>query len=265
MKRNSLVRITYISIALVFLAGCHKFIDWGDVWHEHNPDCRIEEITYHPSFGPDTIFAKFSYDHRGNPTKIISSFIGTGRPSHFFRYDKKGRLVDYLGLNREDAFSYHFWYHYKYDPQGRIIEDSLYLFGNMINGQPQPDGPNFMKANYEYDAYNRVKKVTRIYFYGVEMNEYIYNLAGNLEIVNNYFDSHLARSDTFHFDNKVNIHRTNRVWMFLNKNYSRNNSMPATKYNKSGLPLQFRLPEHSGFNFLTSIELGHSDIRYRCR
>jgi hypothetical protein len=258
-------KLLFVFVCVQLLA-CNKF-DFDDLWHQHNPDCRIEEIAYHPDYDPhpDTIFAKFSYDHKGNPTKIISSFVATGRPSHFFRYDKKGRLVDYLGLNSENSSGYHFWYHYKYDQNGRIIEDSSHLFGNMINGQPQPDGGSSSKGNYEYDAYDRVKKVTRLYSFGVETNEYIYNQAGNLAIHNQYFDSHLARSDTFHYDLKVNLHRTNKLWMFLNRNYSRNNPKPATLYNKSGLSLQYRLPVNNDFNFLISIELSHSDIRYRCK
>lgn len=263
---NKMLFASKLAMLLLFtqLMGCYK-LDIDDLWHKHNPDCRIEEIAYHPGFGPDTIFAKFSYDHKGNPVKIISSFTHDGRPSHFFRYDKKGRLIDYIGLYEEDGGFYDFWYQYVYDQHGRVISDSLQVFGTMINGQPQPDGLQKTGGYYQYDAYDRIKKVKRQWGFGLQTDEYIYNQAGNLEVYNQYIDTHLARSDTFYYDNKVNIRRTNRLWMFIDRNYSKNNSRPATQYNKPGLPLQYRLPENTDFDFLQSIELDHSDIKYRCK
>jgi len=55
------------------------------------------------------------------------------------------------------------------------------------------------------------------------VNSYSYNADGNL-----------AGHD---YDDKINYHRTNRVWMFIDRDYSVNNPVIATyEYNDFGLP-----------------------------
>jgi hypothetical protein len=40
------------------------------------------------------------------------------------------------------------------------------------------------------------------------------------------------------YDNKINPRRTNKIWMFVDKDYSANNPIPGpTAYNELGLPL----------------------------
>ena len=253
---------------MALLPGCQKFVDVKDLWHQHNPDCRIAEIAYHSSIGPDTIFAKFNYDNKGRPTRILSSYVHDGRPNHLFRYDSKGRLSNYIGhyaANIMDDVRYDFWIQYHYDARGRVVSDSVHVFGDLINGQPQPNAQINYARYYELDSYGRIIGETRPMPYGVEKAEYIYNAAGNMEVHNEYIDTHLVWSDTLHYDHKVNLHRTNEIWMLIDRDYSQNNRQPADHYNKSGLPLQYRLPETTDLNFLLSIELDHSDIRYQCK
>ncbi|MBA4168642.1 MAG: hypothetical protein H0X41_14045, partial [Chitinophagaceae bacterium] len=75
-----------------------------------------------------------------------------------------------------------------------------------------------------------------------------------------YYDSTGNLMDTVGFlpravyDNKVALYRTNKVWQFVNRNYSLNNSVAAVSYTASGLPVEFRptgqtprVPEFLGF------------------
>ena len=72
------------------------------------------------------------------------------------------------------------------------------------------------------------------------------------------------------YDDKINIYRTNRVWQFINGDYSRNNpvtgggfySFPVTPaaYNGAGLPTRFLGPSTLifGYSFYTM------DVTYSC-
>jgi len=42
-------------------------------------------------------------------------------------------------------------------------------------------------------------------------------------------------------DDKIYPHRTNKVWMLIDMDYSVNNVFTASAYKSSGLPLQFNL------------------------
>lgn len=262
MSKKMFARIA-VALLLVSFIACHKFVDIDDLWHKHNPDCRIEEIAYQPGFGPDTTYATFSYNHKGQPTGINFSFISTGRPNVLFRYNNKGWLTDYIAPY--DNGHYEYWAHYTHDANGRIIADSSHTFGTFPNEQPQSDGMIRASTVYEYDGYDRIKKVTKTYSSHTEAFEYLYNVVGNLEIKNRYIEGYFAGSDTFHYDNKVNILRTNRIWMFIDRDYSKNNRQVAERYNKSGLPTRYRISAATGFRIMYSIDLYHADIKYRCK
>jgi len=117
-----------IAFLVVFaqLLGCHKFIDIKDIWHQHNPGCRIEKISFFLSGGTEPVSASFYYNNKGNPVRV-SSPDGMYPPDNYFYYDEKDRLTDYLGTFPNDT--YFFWYHYMYDNKGRVIADTLNGFG----------------------------------------------------------------------------------------------------------------------------------------
>jgi hypothetical protein len=259
--------IAGIAVAFLFvsLVACHKFVDIDDLWHKHNPDCRIEEIVYVSPSAPDTLQAKFSYNHKGNPTSVLFNDVGTGRPNFVFRYNHKGQLTDFIGPYTNNH--YEIWFHYELDAKGRAISDSFYVFGSYIAGQPLPDATIRSGAVYEYDDYDRVKKVTRTYAGGTpftETDEYLYNMAGNLDIHNTYFNGIFTGTETFTYDNKVHLRRTNRIWMFIDRDYSKNNSRTATQYNSSGLPTKYDLA-FPDLTFLFNIHIVRGDITYRCK
>ena len=217
------------------------------------PICDVAKITYWNIV--DTPIAKFSYNLDGNPTMVEFSSVGTDRAHLLFRYDEKRRLSDYISpASFEPNTSYAFWYNYIYDRKNRVLVDTGYLFGSIINNIPQPNEMYKSSGNYEYDDQGRITKVRRQYFQNgvpiyVVVYDYAYDSSGNLVGYGPY-------------DDKVNIHRTNKVWQFIDRNYSMNNPATAVQYNNLGYPLQF-----IGMNemiFANWINLRQSVIEYQC-
>jgi hypothetical protein len=261
--RKRIILPLKIAFLVVFaqLLGCQKFIDIKDVWHQHNPDCRIERITYHSDIGSDSTVAIFHYNNKGNPSRI--SFLGNAYPpDYFFHYDKKNRLTDYFGAFPNDM--YFFWYHYMYDNSGRIIADTINGFGIVVDGKPVPNDQFKWHSVYEYDPFDRIKKVTITELSGpdVHTDSFAYNSAGNLTFYRQIqSDSTLIDSH----DNRVSFVRTNKLWMFLSRNYSRNNLDKAEAYNSSGLPVRFEVPGFVSRAFIGQIDMRQSKIEYRCK
>lgn len=266
MEKKFFPKMGYaLLLAALMATGCHKFVDWDDLWHKHNPNCRIEKILYYPEFGPDTITAIFSYNKKGDPVSVLYDFVATGRPNLLFRYDQKGRLTDYIGVYTNNH--YEFWYHYRHDQKGRIIADTVSGFGQFINGQPIPD-PNFPPSwgTYEYDEFDRVSSEEHHHPQGfVTMDTYEYNGDANLISHKNFIDGHLNYEEAYtNFDGKVSLYRTNKIWMFVDRNYGKNGFVLADKYNSKGLPLKYNLDNPVAFTFLRT-ELARSEITYSCR
>jgi hypothetical protein len=249
-----------IGIALFPLAGCH-LIDMDDILH--HPDkipqlCDIKKITFTSPFEGDPLIKDvFYYNKWGNPDSIVSNLSTSGHPGlRLFRYDKQRRLTEYLvGFGYSGA--YFIWQKFTYDTRNRIIADSTYGFGDMVNGRPFPpvNTQYHMRNLYTYDAYDRIVHVDH-YFgsSGPYAFDYVYNSQGNLD---NGYSS---------YDNKVNIHRTNKIWMFLDRNYSINNpvigaSIPVPgDYNKYGLPLKL-----TDATLFLGNNLLNSSITYSCK
>ena len=62
------------------------------------------------------------------------------------------------------------------------------------------------------------------------------------------------------------MNQTNKVWMFLNHNYSRNNAQAATSYNKAKLPTRFQIDQPQGLGwFLYQFDITDSEIFYDCK
>jgi hypothetical protein len=273
MKSKFAFKPNYLLIlsCMLLLAACHKYIDWDDVWHKHNPNCRIEKITWYPEFGPDTITGTFSYNSKGNPDSVIMSHANTATPHHLFRYDNKGRLTDLIApYLHNDAYEY--WVQYNYDNKGRVVSDMHHTFGDYVNGEPLPSTFLTTTGVYEYDAWDRVVKIVRTYppFTGnlVITDTYEYNLEGNMTRHQNLTQNGLQFEEVFNdndYDDKVSMWRTNRLWMFIDRNYSKNNARPASTYNAKGLPSKWDLPQFTSWRFLHSFDMQRSEIVYKCK
>jgi hypothetical protein len=262
--------LSRIAVALLFvsLIACHKFIDVEDLWHKHNPACRVEKITYWPYPGSESNTGRFYYNSKGNPRTVVFDEVGTGRPNLYFKYNHSGKLTDYIAPYNNNH--YEIWYQYQYDHMGRIIRDTLYSFGTFIDSVPYPNNDFKSYATYEYDLHERIVKVTRHHLSGsplVQEDVYTYDSDGNRATRQRFYNGVDQGTEIIGpYDDKVSIRRTNRIWMFIGHDYSKNNPKPAINYNSKGLPLKFSLALPSFFfHFVHEVPLNESEIEYKCK
>jgi hypothetical protein len=258
--------LSVISV-LFFLPGCKKVFDYLLDHPDAAPCfCRIEQFSYSSNNsvgfegnGRDTVV--FSYNTAGNPTTAIRPYPGTGYPNFAFRYDQHERLTDLIGVYQIDNISNgviaESWHRYFYDSRNRIVIDSFYLFPLIENGRPTiGDHGALSFLNYDYDAEDRI----------IAAHVHI----GSIAYTSTYsYDSNGNLVGSAH-DNKVNLHRTNKIWMFLDRDYSMNNPLPANySYNSFGLPVKIVPPSGTQGSFFsvieTALEYTEADIRYTCK
>jgi len=206
--------------------------------------CEITRVVGYEPFLPSPRVFTFEYNQKGDPIRITPTLVSTGSPKHEFRYDNKGRLTDYIGPYNNGFFE--FWHIYRYDNKDRIVSDSVYIFGR-YGERPSDDFPSLRQYHtYEYDAQDRIKKVNS----GSSVQEFNYDEDGNRIIPG------------VTYDDNPNPFRTNRIWMFLNRDYSVNNSWSTAVYNDKGLPATLVVP-HSRFFIVGS--LFPQFIEYSCK
>jgi len=237
--------------AFFVLPGCKK------ITHPGVACCNITRFAYAGSpLGVgrqvnDTMW--FTYSSSGNPVSGIRAFPSTGYPNFFFRYDHFNKFTDLIGAYGHTALDgVESWTKYFYDGRGRIVRDSFYTFPEIVNGRPTLGvHSGFINTTYEYDSEDRIIKVI-----GDHRNTtFSYNEQGNL----------IGRV----YDDKINIHRTNKIWMFIDRDYSVNNPATATyTYNAVGLPTKIVPFTGTVMNFMsvaeTSLEFSQADIEYDC-
>lgn len=221
-------------------------------------NCRIEQLIL-KSPGEKDKSGIFTYDAAGNPISYEPLVYGTGSLKYEFRYDNGGRLTDYIAYSPV-AFplTCEFWVRYGYE-NNRIVRDSVYYHTNY-----GPALVSFAKhigfTQYEYDSEERIQRVIyKQYFNGtpngvVGNYKFDYNEAGNLVMPGAVYDG------------KASIYRTNKLWMFLSRNYSVNNPRPALSYNSKGLPVAFpaAAARAATLRFFESIDLSDCEIVYDC-
>jgi hypothetical protein len=230
MKTSIRILVAIFMMSSVFmLSGCKKYSEYlshgyhGDAWKY-----KIGMITYQPPYVSFTDTIRFTYNEYGNPIKGLRSEVRTGSPNYLFKYDRFQRMIALIspyGTTENDGIET--WTKYTYDVKGRIVKDSVWVFPNVVNGEPILHSHSAMTVcNYEYDTKDRISKVITWLYIGAEpmITEYSYDSNGN-------------RVGTA-YDDKVNYHLTNKVWMFLSRDYSVNNPIVGTyTYNKADLPL----------------------------
>ena len=266
--------LSILALAFLLLPGCKKATDFL----KDNPSaafcpCQIRQFSFEGSFYQDTV--RFSYNAAGDPVSAIRVQASTGNPNWFFRYDTHGRLTDLIGrYGTTDQGGAERWNRYFYDAQGRIVKDSAYDFPGVVDDRPVIDPIYYTGVDivlYEYDLKNRVSKETFI--------------AGNFTLVTNYtYDAHGNRMAPVvtqtsgtrtslavrTYDDKINYHRTSKVWMFIDKDYSVNNPLTATyDYNGFGLPITIVSADGADQNFLSvshcSYAFTSAAIKYNCQ
>jgi hypothetical protein len=213
--------------------------------------CEVKQIIHAPCCSlKDTLV--FSYNSFGDPVYIRRlPRAGTGAPHFVFKYDKKRRLTDIIGMYESGAGA-EFWHKYYYENPGNsnIVKDSSFYLVR-LRGDTIINYTASAVTFFTYDKWDRIiKDSTRYFPQGMEVKNYLYDANGNIA----------GRT----YDNKTNIHRTNKIWMFYDRDYSVNNPFPAANYNSSGLPtaFSFSFPEPYYMQFLTYFR--DAVITYSC-
>jgi hypothetical protein len=259
MKVNAISAVcSYATIALFLSGSCNK-IDEERLYLENGKadlrQCVIKKIT----FGMDTNeggvanFMTFTYNERKDPVLGTPRFVATGSPKWVFYYDGKGRLIHFAGLYNGNP-NFEFWHNYFYDDQDRIIGDSIYNLG--IIGQPGRSAQSSYET-FTYDKLNRInhETITGAYNpFNLPPADYTYDIHGNLF------------GTTQHYDDKVNLLLTNKIWRFINRDYSLNNLVTADAYNDHGLPVLYSKstggPDFALFDFYVQFPVS---IEYDCQ
>lgn len=214
-------------LSSVFLiSSCYKLQDY---LHGQGDDdfktCNIKKIS---SIDENyTITWDFTYNKAGSPTSVITNSVGTSNPNRYFFYDKYNRLVQLVSPYVNGYYEQ--WNKYGYNNKGQIAVDTSYNFGKLSGDIPLPSA-YLTIIFFSYDAKGRIVHAKEDHYSGdvyivTSERDYQYDASGNL-------------LNGMVYDNKLNVGRTNAIWMFLNRNYSVNNAFIATAYNKYGLPVQ---------------------------
>ncbi len=258
MSRPNLSQLLCAILVICLFSNCRKTMD--QQYFEDHPtadykQCKIKTmytvwasgLLPHCDTCPNEIFFSallvFKYDLFGNPISIApadsvvipkASHI-TGRaalPYRIFRYDKYNRLTDYIAPV-DPALSvdrgYEFWHKYGYDATGKATTDTIYTFGKTQNNRPAPGTPYGVRQ-LVYDSQNRLFPDIINQFYPPSYgNGYYYDTTGNLVGVDAFYTPYF------------NPLRTNKVWMFINKDYNVNvlDHMFFGEYNGCRLPNQY--------------------------
>ncbi|HEY0677488.1 MAG TPA: RHS repeat domain-containing protein [Chitinophagaceae bacterium] len=260
MKKRFSFLFTCLPVMLMILAGCQKQVDTpfkpeeigGTPLPGQPTYCRIESIWENPG-APNQRFLLVLYDLFENPVAITTPVVTTGHPYRTFKYDTWHRLIQYRGEYANG--NYEFWHFYGFDLNGRIGVDTNYVLGAMGPTGPLTYFERYI-SKYTYDAQGRIIKVVTDAQISPSHTEttYAYDAAGNL--------IHPPAAGIT-YDNKENLNRTNDIWQFLNRDYSRNNPFTADAYNASGFPTIIN--SSSNILWLNEIQLTRSQIGYSCR
>lgn len=259
--RKSLQACLYLGccITLASLTGCKR-----DVMENGIPSiaqCQIKKIIVKTDSQKDKT-GTFSYNQYGDPVEYIPEKHTGNSLRYEFRYDNERRLTDYIGYypTNGSGTRFDFWTKFYYDELSRVVRDSIYYYGNY--GRSLTDHANYIGYTlYEYDRQGRISRTVYRQIQNGSNNgvisdiKYSYNDKGNLA----------GPGSTY--DDKVSIYRTNRIWMFLNRNYSVNNPINARGYSAKGLPTSFDHVPSNGptLSILNFLSVGNSEIVYDCK
>jgi YD repeat-containing protein len=237
-------------ICLLLTASCNK-ADLIRLSDSGVNLCSIKRISFFTNFFRDTI--TFVYNSLGNPTRGDRVNVGSGSPRYLFRYDRENRLQDFIGAYDNGAGE--FWTRYAYSDNNRTVHDTTFTLVTEITSWPptvagEPEMTTHIK---KYDADGRVIQSTTSFdniVWGVI--NYSYDQQGNLTGQG--------------VDNKINYHRTNKVWMFIDDQYSVNNVFPIDAYNNFGLPTKFNFNLQGAFpnSVLFMLQYPQTIIDYDC-
>ncbi|MBO9563365.1 MAG: hypothetical protein J7621_11350 [Niastella sp.] len=251
MKKMYPIYLLLCASSLIAFAACNKEEDVevnAKKKKDTSSECQVLSMYY--AYSSDSIGVTVSYNKWGSPVRVTQTLTGTGHPDGIFWYNNKKQLTDYIGAYNDNSFE--FWHRYVYDNKGRVIRDTTYFFGYIVNGEPDTYY-DLAVITYEYDQEERIVHTAQAWFNDPANplhTYYSYDGSGNLVVPGVVYDD------------KSSIHRTNPVWMFIDRNYSQNNGY-ATTWNADGLPTHMNLSDKGG-RFAGFYYGRLSNIQYQC-
>lgn len=221
---------------------------------EHKPnaevnECQILQVNY--TVGTRNDVLQFTYNSSGNPTAITRALGGhTGYPNFIFRYDEKNRMSEMIGSYDNNTVA-EFWHKYWYDNKDQIVLDSAYIFPRITNGFPE-NAYISQATFYTYDNKQRIIRDSTSFSNSASptVHTYLYDADGN------------RGGNTY--DDQININRTNKIWMFLNRDYSVNNPFKAEGYTVVGLPSSVNLSATERAISFLGTSISKAQIIYDC-
>lgn len=247
-KKTAHTNLLLLLLIIMAFCSCTKN---GDIKFLDLTECRIT------TFQSPATKGVITYNNLGNPVFIHVPATATGGLTNdSFRYDTKNRLVDFIRYYKTGG-SFEFWDKYGYNNKNQIVRDTFYYFGHAVNGEPADEGGTIIYT-YAYDAAGRLIKRDE----GGFITTYNYDARGNL--IHEGVDS-------YSYDTKKNVNRTNPIWQFLNKDYSKNNAISGSvkilSYNDNGYPIKLSVKNKSTdypFYFLNYPFEDTVTIKYDC-
>ena len=269
MTQNSRRQLLCLVLIVLTIVGCNKVAEFlrsskdGDIKY-----CNIKSIQFAYDYKPKV--ATISYNAHGYPVSAILNQTETGLTNRYYYYDKKDRLVKEVGDYGNGIFQY--YRKYQHDAKGRVISDTTYAEGELSPGREMISYLSFTTSTYHYDKYDRVIKYTMQFNFTPPTRPiawfYEYDEDGNLSGTGAGAadEPPVIEPLNLQYDNKINPNRTNKIWMFLNRDYSVNNSFIADSYNQNKLPLKINIPERSQppYTFF-GIGMEKSEFTYLCK
>ena len=257
MKTNQWYAGVFIFVCLLQTFSCTKTVDTttndsigqkasidATVANEFS-DCKLRRIVH--SFGGDPnsplVNGLFTYNADGNPYSLTyGSQIGTGNPNHYFYYDNQKRLKEWREALSPDNIAEAIWHKYGYNTNDVIIVDTtiIHAYGTQ----------DITVSTLTYDGLGRIvkEKIRNIQNPNGPLRPtrnptYTYDNRGNLGV--------LGWKSSW-YDTKVSFLRSHPLFMFLTRNYSRNNpynpQAAGRKYNSRKLPLSLNAGNDLFFN-----------------
>lgn len=224
-----------------FLSGCVKAFDYLKNHPGENARlCQVKKLKIGWQFVQPEI--NIIYNAEGNPLHMLAANVPQFYPisEYHFRYDRHNRLTDYF-FNYYGAVGVLTWDRYSYPNKNTVIDSGWAYTGRITDSIPPNDPTKLNRlAIISLDASGRIIKTSERSADPANpwyVTEYTYNAQGNL-----------VRPGAI-YDNKINPYQTNKVWMFVFKDYSVNNPLTPlytpvpitiTSYNQAGLPLQLK-------------------------
>jgi hypothetical protein len=246
MKQASLSTLSVLlCLAVIPFFGCQKILEKYKPGGKEGTTVRIKTFVsqqYHnPSWSPPSLNFTVYYNAKGDPDSVVANEDNW----RAFQYDANGRLTKYTYHSKDATVIRDGSHVYTYEG-GRLTNDDMHEEYQSLASYGYHE--LYMKNSLlSYDAEGRVsyEEGDLIWYHDAspyptynEAKTYTYDAKGNLELY--VLDSHnVPTTERITYDDKKSYLRTHPVWMFITRNYSRNNETGATKYNREGFPLAF--------------------------